>query len=105
MEVGFMPPLIRTPAKCSSVGQWFRSSAYPEGIKLVWDRLVEESGADCLLLAHACDVCLENDTVTGVVLHTRAGLGIVRASRIIDATGDAAVCHQAGVPWDRGVKG
>jgi len=107
MKAGFMPPLIRirTPAKCCSAGQWIRSSADPEGIKLVWDRLVHEAGADSLFLAHVCDVCLENDTVTGLVLHTRAGLGIVRAARVIDATGDAVVCHQAGVPWDRGVTG
>ncbi len=105
MKAGFMPPLIHTPAKGCPSGQLIRSSADPEGIKLVWDRLMYESGAESLFMAHVCDVCLEDNIVTGVVLHTRAGLRIVRAARVIDATGDAVVCHQAGVPWDRGVTG
>jgi hypothetical protein len=40
-----------------------------------------------------------------VLVHTRAGLRAIRAQRVIDATGDAAVCHEAGVKWDRGVAG
>jgi len=71
----------------------------------VWDDLVEESGVQTLLLAHLCGACVEDGIVTGVIVHTRAGLRVVQGRRIVDATGDAAVCHEAGVPWDRGVVG
>ncbi len=104
IDRGFMPPLIRTPGQRSSKCRWFRSSADPEGVKLVWDDLVEESGAETLFFAHVCDACVEDDTLIGVVLHTRAGLVKVCAGRVIDATGDAAVCHEVGVSWDRGVR-
>jgi hypothetical protein len=100
-----MAPVIRTPSHFYPGCAWFRTSLDSEGVKRVWDDLVEESGAQTMLLAHLCGACVEDGMVTGVVVHTRAGLSVVRARRIVDATGDAAVCHEAGVPWDRGVVG
>lgn len=84
---------------------WLRSSVTPEGVKRAWDTLVRASGTEQLLLAHLCGTCVEDGVITGVLVHTRAGLRVVRARRVVDATGDAAVCHDAGVPWDRGVVG
>ncbi len=100
-----MAPLIRKPSPLNADCAWFRTSVDAEGVKVVWDDLVAEAGAESLLLAHLCGVCLEEGRIAGVLVHTRAGLRVVRARRVIDATGDAAVCHEAGVPWDRGVVG
>ena len=98
-----MAPLIRSASHFYPDCAWYRSSVDSEGVKLVWDNLLEEAGAETLLLAHFCGACVEDDRITGVLAHTRAGLRLVKARRVIDATGDAAVCHEAGVPWDRGV--
>ncbi len=101
-----MAPLIRTPSPFYNPScAWFRTSVDSEGVKRVWDDLVEESGAATLLLAHLCGACVDDGRITGVLVHTRAGLRAVRAQCVVDATGDAVVCHEAGVAWDRGVEG
>ncbi len=100
-----MPPLIRTPSRYNPDCHWFRTSVDPEGVKRVWDEMLEQVGADVLLLAHLCGASVEDGAITGVVAHTRAGMQQIRAARVIDATGDAAVAHEAGVAWDRGVVG
>lgn len=100
-----MAPIIRSPSPFYPDCFWFRTSVDSEGVKRVWDDLLEEAGATTLLLAHLCGVCVEKGALTGVRVHSRAGLRLVRARRVVDATGDAAVCHEAGVAWDRGVEG
>ncbi len=102
--INAMAPIIRN-SKFFPDCLWFRSSVDTEGVKRVWDDMTEEAGADTLLLAHICGACVEDSRITGLVLHTRAGLRVIRANRVIDATGNADVCHDAGVPWDRGVTG
>jgi hypothetical protein len=97
-----MAPLIRKPSHFYPDCAWFRTSVDSEGVKRVWEELIEEAGAEVLFLVHLCGACVEDGVITGVVVHTRAGLGILKGKRIIDATGDAAVCHEAGVKWDRG---
>jgi hypothetical protein len=100
-----MAPLIRSPSHFYPGCAWFRISVDSEGVKRVWEELLDEAGANVILLAHLCGACIEEGKITGVVVHTRAGLRVIRARRVVDATGDAAVCHEAGVPWDRGVRG
>jgi hypothetical protein len=100
-----MAPLIRSASPFYPDCAWYRTSVDSEGVKAVWDDLLEEAGAESLLLVHFCGTCVDDGRITGVLVHTRAGLRQVKARRVIDATGDAAVCHEAGVPWDRGVVG
>lgn len=100
-----MAPLIRSRSPFYRDCAWIRSSVDSEGVKRVWDELLREAGAEVLLMAHVCGACVESGAVVGVHVHTRAGLRAVRAKRVVDATGDAAVCHEVGVPWDRGVEG
>lgn len=100
-----LAPLTRSASPFYPDCAWYRTSVDSEGVKAVWDDLQEEAGAESLLLAHFCGACVEDGRITGVLVHTRAGLRQVTARRVIDATGDAAVCHEAGVAWDRGVEG
>lgn len=99
-----MAPLRRSPSPFYAGSDWWRSSLDPEGVKHVWDALLAEAGVEVLLLAHLCGVIVQDGGVAGVLAHTRAGRRAVRAQRVIDATGDAALCQEAGVPWDRGVQ-
>jgi hypothetical protein len=74
----------------------------PERLKWVWDRLLAEAGVDVLL--HATLIAVEPDAegrVGAAILHTRGGLRRVRARRFIDASGDAELCHLAGVPYEK----
>jgi hypothetical protein len=103
---GGMAQLQRSPSPFyGDVLQWFRSSVDPEKVKRVWESLLDAAGADLLLQATVCDVEMDGACITGVKVITRAGRGLIRARLVIDATGNALVCHLAGVPWDRGVDG
>ena len=74
----------------------------PERLKLVWDELLDSAGVRTLL--HATLVAAES-TVSGrlaeVVISTRQGFHRIRAKRFIDASGDADLCHHAGIPYEK----
>ena len=68
----------------------------PEVLKVVWDDLVMQSGARVLLHTYFADLLKDGARVRGVVLGTKRGLRAVRASVIVDASGDADVVARAG---------
>ena len=72
-----------------------------EGFKLVADRLVEEAGVLPMLHRLFVAPVIEDGTITGVVVESKAGREAILARRVIDATGDADVAHRAGAPARR----
>ncbi len=73
----------------------------PERLKLVWDELLAEARVRSIL--HAALVDVETDssgTITGVFVWTKGGFFRIGAKRFIDASGDADLCHLAGVPYE-----
>lgn len=74
---------------------------HPEYLKVVWESLVAEAGVDVLLNAWVQDVTADNDgRITGLVVATKAGLRSFSGKTIIDASGDADVCHFAGISYE-----
>ena len=74
----------------------------PERLKRVWDELLAQAGVRVLLHAILVDVLTEGSgQITGVVLLTRQGFVQVSARRFIDASGDAVLCHHAGIDSER----
>ncbi len=73
----------------------------PEVLKIVWERLASAAGVRLLYHTFVVDVLMEGDRVAGVVAANKAGLSNIRASVVIDASGDADVCARAGVPFER----
>jgi FAD dependent oxidoreductase len=74
----------------------------PERLKLVWDRLLLASGVKMLLHTSLCGVeTASNGRITGVIVHTKRGFLRVNGKRFIDASGDADLCHLAGVPYEK----
>jgi hypothetical protein len=74
----------------------------PERLKLVWDELLGQAGVQVLL--HALLVDAEVDAagrIAGVVIATKSGLFRIQAQRFIDASGDADLCHWAGVAYEK----
>jgi hypothetical protein len=67
-----------------------------EHLKLVWERLVVEAGASVLLHGFVQDVEVDDGRVVGLTVATKAGLRTVGARVVVDASGDADVCHHAG---------
>jgi glycine/D-amino acid oxidase-like deaminating enzyme len=74
----------------------------PEVLKRTWEALVLEAGADVLLhsFVHGVDVGADG-RVAAVRLWTKGGERVVRARVVVDASGDADVCHHAGAPYER----
>ncbi|UYM15525.1 FAD-dependent oxidoreductase [Endozoicomonas euniceicola] len=67
---------------------------------LVWrevaDEFLMEAGVEVLYHTAVTGVVMEGDTYTGVVVESNAGQALIKAKRIIDASGDAAVVARAG---------
>lgn len=69
----------------------------PEALKIVWTRLLAEAGVTLMLHTIACEASVgEDGAVSSVTVANKAGLGVVRAKTIVDATGDADVVTFAG---------
>jgi len=74
----------------------------PEVLKLIWDEQVVVSGADVLL--HTLLVDVETDRegrIVAAIVATRGGIAKILAKRFIDTSGDADLCHLAGIKYER----
>ena len=72
----------------------------PETLKRVWDELTTEAGVRTLLHTFAFGVSVEDGRVIGVEVATKSGVRRLRASVVVDASGDADVCALAGAPFE-----
>lgn len=71
-----------------------------EHLKVVWESLVTDAGAKVLVHGFVQEAEVSDGRVTGLVLATKAGLRTVDARVVVDATGDADICHQAGFAYE-----
>jgi hypothetical protein len=73
----------------------------PERLKLVWDQLLAAAGVRVWLHTMLVDVTSDSaGTATGVVVFTKSGFHRIGARRIVDASGDADVCHWLGLDYE-----
>ena len=71
-----------------------------EHLKVAWERLVTGAGAEVLLHCFVQDAIVEGGRVSGLRIATKAGPREVTADVVVDASGDADVCHFAGLPYE-----
>jgi succinate dehydrogenase/fumarate reductase flavoprotein subunit len=77
------------------------SVAYePEEMKFALNAMLEESGAELLLHAWACDPIVEGECITAVTFQGKAGRFAVAARVVVDATGDGDVFSAAGCAFE-----
>ena len=67
-----------------------------EGFKVVADVLVKEAGIHAMLHRMFVAPLMDGNTITGIVVESKAGREAILARRVIDATGDADIAHRAG---------
>jgi hypothetical protein len=73
----------------------------PETLKRVWEALATEAGVRLLLHSFAFAARTDADgRVDEVQVATKGGIRAVRPRAIVDASGDADICHLAGAPYD-----
>jgi hypothetical protein len=77
---------------------WFE----PEGMRIIWQRMLDEAGVTCLCHLAAGDPLLADGRIRGVLADTKRGRRALLARIVIDATGDGDVAAKAGVPFDFG---
>ena len=73
---------------------------HPEYLKVVWESLVRESGVDVLLGAFVQDVVTHAGRIESLIVGTSSGLQRVEGKVFIDASGDASLCHFAGLDYE-----
>jgi glycine/D-amino acid oxidase-like deaminating enzyme len=71
-----------------------------EHLKVVWETLVTAAGARVLLHSFVQDVDVSDGRVATLLVATKAGLRTVEARVVVDASGDADVCHHAGFSYE-----
>jgi hypothetical protein len=71
-----------------------------EHLKVVWEKAVMEAGSRILLHSFVQDVHVDRGRITRLIIATKAGLQSVGARVVVDASGDADVCHFAGFPYE-----
>ena len=90
---------IRAPIR-TKTNLW--GSVNPEAVKYAWDALLSEAGVKLLHHAYAARGIVEEDTIRGVFLETKAGRRVILADRVIDCTGDGILAAESGVSWEQG---
>jgi hypothetical protein len=73
---------------------------HPEYLKVVWEELVKTAGVDVLLNAWVQDVVVADGQVDGLIVATKLGLWRFDGRIVIDASGDADICHFAGIGYE-----
>ena len=73
----------------------------PEHLKVVWESLLQKSGANILLHALLQEVKVSDGRVSELLLATRAGLCTVTGDYFIDATGDADLSNYARFGYEK----
>jgi hypothetical protein len=71
-----------------------------EHLKVVWETLATGAGSRVLLHSLVQDVDVADGRVATLLVATKAGLRTVEARVVVDASGDADVCHHAGFSYE-----
>lgn len=69
-----------------------------EKYKLTAQRMLLEEGVDLYLHSFISDVICEKNSVSHIIITNKDGMSAIKASYVIDCTGDADVCAMCGFP-------
>ncbi len=75
---------------------------HPEALKLAAMELVQGAGVRILFHTSFVHALLDAERIEGIVVHNKAGLSLIRARNFVDASADADVAANAGVPYSKG---
>jgi 2-polyprenyl-6-methoxyphenol hydroxylase-like FAD-dependent oxidoreductase len=72
----------------------------PTTLKVIWEQTALASGVRLLLHTLVLDVIREGGRITGLVVASKRGLGLIRARMVVDASGDADLVWRSGAPFE-----
>ena len=73
---------------------------HPDELKVAWESLVREAGVRVLLHGFVQAAEVRDGRVEGITVATKGGLLEVQGQVVIDASGDADLCHFAGFGYE-----
>jgi FAD dependent oxidoreductase len=73
---------------------------HPEYLKVAWERLVARAGVRVLLHARLFAAEVHSDEIRSVTVATKRGAQRLHARVFVDASGDADLCHFAGLGYE-----
>jgi len=85
---------------CVHETHWFD----PEGMKIVWHRMLDEAGIRTFCYMVAGEPVLDDGRIKGILVDTKVGQKAILARIVIDATGDGDIAAKTGVPFEIGRK-
>ncbi len=95
----------------AALGMFLRPNTYgagtgvtynPELLKRIWDTLLMQAGVQVCLHAQLVNIETHADgTLASAVIFTKRGFFRIRAKRYIDTSGDADLCHWAGILYEK----
>jgi len=74
----------------------------PEGMRIVWQRMLDEAGVRTFCYLAAGDPIIEDGRIRGVLVDTKQGRQAILGEAVVDATGDGDIAAKAGVPFEFG---
>ena len=74
----------------------------PEGLKIIIDEMLTEAGVKIFYHTDFIHPVLDNNTISGILVSSKRGLEIIKATVVIDCTGDGDVAYRSGVPYEMG---
>ncbi len=77
----------------------------PEDLKIVYDEMMEESGAEVLYQSIVCDCLVCLGKIKNITVANKEGIKYYEAKVFIDCTGDGDLAKFSGVPFDIGEDG
>jgi len=70
-----------------------------ESLKVVLEEMLTEASADILYHTRLIAAKVEDKNITSIFIHNRGGIQEIKAKIFIDASGDAELSKQAGIPF------
>jgi hypothetical protein len=72
----------------------------PTTLKVVWEQAALSAGARLLLHTFCVDVLMEDGRITGLVVASKRGLGLIKGHIFVDSSGDADLVFRSGAPFE-----
>ncbi len=74
----------------------FQVTYNPNMFAILAEQLLRENGVEILFGTGVLDVCVHQSKIDTLIVENKSGIFAIRAVSVVDATGDADICHFAG---------
>ncbi|PTY02302.1 hypothetical protein DB346_09330 [Verrucomicrobia bacterium LW23] len=98
-KVGFTAELNDAVSTACSLSRAKKGNTWTTGVKTAtYHRMLQDAGGTAWHGSYAFGVRMKGNTVTGLLVSTPHGCGVVEAGSVVDATGNADIAAAAGAP-------